>query len=83
MHSINSPPDRRSPDESAARSHARLAFRCASCGLRAARDPVRKGRTSGDRAVWSGLGGDIRERLKKGEDVFGGLGETLASFYVI
>ena len=35
-----------------------------------------------DHAVWSGLGGDIRERLK-GEDVFGGLGEMLASFYVI
>jgi hypothetical protein len=25
----------------------------------------------------------IRERLKKGEDVFGGLGETSARFYVI
>jgi hypothetical protein len=25
----------------------------------------------------------IRDRLKKGEDVFGGLGETPASFYVI
>jgi hypothetical protein len=25
----------------------------------------------------------IRERLKKGEDVFGGVGETRASFYVI
>jgi hypothetical protein len=59
-----------------------IEFRCASCGLRAARDPVRKGRTSGDHAVWSGLGGDIRERLKKGEDVFGGRRDA-SQFYVI